>query len=136
MNESSVIPSPGWIFVRRNLPAKMTASGIHIPDTARSQHPGITPGEASRVTVLAVNPNDARCALESDDGRTIELDETTLEIPAVGEEVFVLATNESLVPVVTDEYGMCTLSNGFQTPETYLFKLSAVAGRVVREESR
>lgn len=120
---SSVIPAPGWVFVRRVLPAATTAGGIHIPETVRRKHPGITPGESGKVEVLAVSPEDQEC-----------WDAGYSSPTTVGDIVFVLALNDNFVPVVTDEHGQVTLENGFQVPETYLFKLSAIAGRVAKEE--
>lgn len=116
----TIIPSPGWVLVKRHLPGAVTAGGIHVPDTVRFKHPGITPGESSRVEVLAVSPQDVENGFD--------------DIPTPGDTVFVLAQNDNLVPVVTEEHGQVTMENGFQVPDTYLFKLSAVAGRIARDE--
>lgn len=118
LSAENVVPQPGWIFVRRALPAKTTPGGLHIPETARTKGRGITPGESQSVTVIAVSPEDA--GIEG------------VGMPKPGDTVFVLALADNLVPVWDSDWGLVERENGFAVPEYYLFKLSAVAG-VVKE---
>lgn len=131
LNAESVIPQPGWIFVQRKLPAKTTAGGLHIPETVRTKHRGITPGETQSVTVVAVSPYDK--AIAADNEGVVWADRADRKLPKPGDTVFVLALPDNLVPVWDSDWGLVERENGFAVPEYYLFKLSAVAGVVTKE---
>lgn len=131
LNAENVVPQPGWIFVRRALPAKTTPGGLHIPETARTKGRGITPGESQSVTVVAVSPHDVDIAAANDG--IVWADRGDRRLPKPGDTVFVLALPDNLVPVWDSDWGLVERENGFAVPEYYLFKLSAVAGVVSKE---
>lgn len=112
---SAVKPCAGWVLIHRPVPGETTAGGIVVPEVVRAKARGITPGEASKATCVAVGDGVTCCQ--------------------PGDTVFVLAQNDNLVPVVTDEFGQVEKQNGFMVPEYFLFKASAIAG-VISEFER
>ena len=105
--EVDVLPAPGWIFVRRDLPAEKTSGGIIIPEMARDRERGMQSGETPDAKVLAVGAG--------------------VEHVKKGDTVFCLVNHENFMPVITDIYQVQTV-NGRPMPNFFLVKADAVAG--------
>jgi hypothetical protein len=132
-----VKPTRGWFLAKRNLAPTETPSGIVIPQSAVRRANDVQVGAKQSVTVVAMHSQDEfYTSYDWDDAseseKTVQVDVSGFH---PGDEVFVLAKDDNLIPVVTDFYGRVEVKEGVQVPDFYLFRVDAVAGVIPQKVS-